>query len=418
MGCVDPHLIARLASGEGWGLLQSLPPYDESEALTLAGRLRSDGFDAELVAAALTQSQWRAKARAKFGASADRMLFTFDGVEQATDPRIAARRASRYAAAGVTEVHDLGCGIGSDAAAFAAAELNVWAYDRDPTTAAIAAVNLRPWRTARVEVGDAEQVSSVLRFRRTQGEQFGVFGDPARRTPGIADITGRTRRTFSLDALSPRWDLIQELADHVPHSAAKLSPSFAHTGIPSGCEAEWVSVGGEVKETCVWWPGLALHPGRTASVGLASGDFATVTAAQARAGAERPTLPAYQQGGPWLYEPDKAVIRAGLVGALVAEVDGYEVGPGIGYVTSEHARDVPWAKRYRVLEAMPFSIKGTRAWLRDHGHSSAIIKKRGVSLDDEQLRRQLRLSRGGTDPATLVITRVAGQQVCLVVQPG
>ena len=81
MGCVDPHLIARLASGEGWGLLQSLPPYDESEALTLAGRLRSDGFDAELVAAALTQSQWRAKARAKFGASADRMLFTFDGVE-------------------------------------------------------------------------------------------------------------------------------------------------------------------------------------------------------------------------------------------------------------------------------------------------------------------------------------------------
>ena len=43
------------------------------------------------------------------------------------------------------------------------------------------------------------------------------------------------------------------------------------------------------------------------------------------------------------------------------------------------------------------------------------IKKRGVSLDPEAVRRQLRLS--GDGEATLVLTRVAGQAHALVVDP-
>ncbi len=123
--------------------------------------------------------------------------------------------------------------------------------------------------------------------------------------------------------------------------------------------------------------------------------------------------------GEWLHEPDRAVIRAGLTGALVAAVDGAELASGVGYVTSGQPRELPWARRYRVVEAMPLSTKRLARWLRDHGHDRVTIKKRGVTLDADLLRRQLKMTgrgKGGSE-ATLVLTRVGGSQVALVVTP-
>ena len=142
---MDLALLRRLTTGEGWGLLQSLPPYDEKEALSLQDRLRGVGFDAALVAAALNQSRLRARAVDKFGEFAQGMVFTSDGLEQATRLSVAARHAQRFRQAGISTVHDLGCGIGADAMAMAGLDLRVRAIDADEVTAAIAAVNLRHW---------------------------------------------------------------------------------------------------------------------------------------------------------------------------------------------------------------------------------------------------------------------------------
>ena len=55
--CTDPaaELMARLREGAGAELLSSLPSYDESQTLSLSTRLREEGHDPGLVAAALTQ---------------------------------------------------------------------------------------------------------------------------------------------------------------------------------------------------------------------------------------------------------------------------------------------------------------------------------------------------------------------------
>ena len=70
-------------------------------------------------------------------------------------------------------------------------------------------------------------------------------------------------------------------------------------------------------------------------------------------------------------------------------------------------------------EAFPYSVKSLRAWLARHGVTGLTIKKRGVRLDDDELRRQLRIGRKAGDgaQATVILTRVAGQQVVLVVDP-
>ena len=407
---MDLAAVTKLVSGEGWGLLQSLPPYDESTALSLGEELRQAGFDADLVAASLTQSRLRAKGHGKFGEFADGMLFTVDGLEQATRLEIAARHAQRFRGAGIEQVFDLGCGIGADAMAFAGLDLKVTAIEADEVTATIAGVNLRHWPGASAFIGTAEgtQLPSGEGARHT-----GAWLDPARRTPGVADARGRTRRVFKLDHISPTWSTVQSIARSLPATGAKLSPSFPHAAIPSGTEAQWTSLGGEVLECAIWWGPLASRPGRSALVIGSEGRSWTVR--EADSGGAAPVASSLGQIGAWLYEPDRAVIRAGLTGALTSAVDGYELDSGVGYVTSEHCVDVGYARRFTVDESMPLNIKALRAWLRERDVGRVTIKKRGVVLDADELRRQLRLS--GSVEMILVLTRVKNQQVCLVVRP-
>ena len=77
--------------------------------------------------------------------------------------------------------------------------------------------------------------------------------------------------------------------------------------------------------------------------------------------------------------------------------------------------DVPWAHRYAMVEALPWNVKSVRSWLRARGVGALTIKKRGVPLDPEAVRTQLRLT--GPGEATVVLTRVAGQTYALVVDP-
>lgn len=409
---MDLAAVKKLISGEGWGLLQSLPPYDESLALVLGEKLRGAGFDVDLVAAALTQSRLRAKGAVKFGDFAAGMLFTADGLEQATRLEIAARHAGRFRAAGLREVFDLGCGIGADAMAIAGLDLKVRAIDADEMTAILAGVNLRHWPAASASVGTVEETT----FPKGEGARHtGAWLDPARRTPGVTDARGRTRRVFRLDAISPSWDTVQSIASVVPATGAKLSPSFPHGAVPRGTEAQWTSLAGEVLECAIWWGPLVNTPGRSALVIGSHGQSWTVREADADvAGGTAPIASSLLQVGAWLYEPDRAVIRAGLTGALTALVDGVELDSGVGYVTSEACVEVGYARRFSVTESMPLNVKALRAWLRDRHVGRVTIKKRGITLDADALRQQLRLS--GSEEMTLVLTRVAGQQVCLVVQ--
>ena len=157
-------------------------------------------------------------------------------------------------------------------------------------------------------------------------------------------------------------------------------------------------------------------PGRTAALLRATGP-AVVRHRGRRGRRPLPPLQNLADVGGWLYEPDKAVLRAGLVGALTAATDGAELDAGVGYVGSSRSVDVPFARRYAVVEAMPFNVKALRGWLRDHGIDRLTIKKRGVSVDADLLRRQLRLPAKGHNEAIVILTRVRSNQVAIIVRP-
>lgn len=396
---MDSRALSLLLSPEGWTLLNQLPPYQEDTALKLADGLRSRGVDPELVAAALTQSKLRSRAREKFGEFADELLFTRAGLEQATRLPVAARHARRYADAGATLVADLGCGLGADTLAMAGLGLRVLAVELEEETAALATVNLRAFENAQVRLADARDLDFAA-----EGVDA-VFADPARRTRSGA-------RVFDPRAYSPDLDTLLSLRTHVPNLGLKVGPGIPYRALPSETHAQWVSVDGAVVEAGLWFGDLAPE-GSGRSALLLAGDASHLLSWLGDADAPAPQASADELGR-YVYEPDGAVIRAGLVATLCTELDATLLDPSIAYLSTDAPVDTPFATRFRVLDSFPFGLKKLRAYLRTRNVGRVEIKKRGTAVDPDQLRQQLALK--GENAATLILTRLRGKQSVLVVE--
>lgn len=346
----------------------------------------------ERAAAALSQVELRERAVAKFGAAASRMYFTPDALEQATRQRVAAHRAGRAAAFGAQTLVDLGCGIGGDLIEAARAGIVCAGVDLDPVRVAIAEANL-----AALGLPGAVQVADATAIDH-RGFDL-AFADPARRSGA--------GRSFRVEDWTPPWTWVEGLLRR--SACVKVAPGIPHDLVPAGVEAEWVSDDGEVKEAALW-SGLTATVARRATV-IGDGGLATITD-EDDPGADAVGT---RGVGAYLYEPDGAVIRAGLVTAVAAGVAGGLVDPRIAYVTGDEAFRSPFARGYRVLEHLPYREKQLRAALRERGVGRITIKKRGVDVVPEQLRKRLDLS--GDAEATIVLTRVAGEGTALLVAP-
>lgn len=352
--------------------------------------LRRQGLPAGLAGAALTQARLRERAAGKFGPDAAHLLYTEAGLAQATRGAVAARRAARYAAAGLRAVTDLCCGLGADAIAFARAGLSVRAFDADPTTAALAEANAAALGLP-ITVQRADVTTLAL------GDDP-VFCDPARRSGG--------HRRLDPDAWSPPWPFLRTLTDRT--GCLKLGPGIDHDRLPAGTEAEWVSVGGEVVEAALWCGALPEVPRRATVLPSGPGPGHELTGTGDRDAEVGPVCR-------FLYDPDGAVVRSHLVAELADRLGATLADEDIAYLYADHPTDTPFARRYEVTDVLPFSVKRLRAALRSRRPDRLTIKKRGSAIEPEDLRRTLRLPRTpGGDHLTVVLTRVAGAPTALI----
>ena len=394
---MDIETLAWLQTDEGRRLLDGAAHAwadHDGDPVRVTTAVRRLEPDPEKAAAATTQVQLRVRAVPKFGDAAPHLFFTPDALEQATRQRVAAHRAARLAAAIPDgSVVDLGCGVGGDLIAFARAGLIAAGIDLDPIRVEMARANLAALGLAgAVQVGDATTIDP--------SGFDAAFADPARR--------GARGRVFDVDGWTPPWPWVLDLLRG--RALVKLAPGLPHNLVPDGVEAEWVSDAGDVKEAVLWSRGLATTDRRATVIG--DGGLASLTSEDdPYTGAERPV----REVGDFLYEPDGAVIRAGLVTAVAAGVNGGLVDPHIAYVTSDDSFRTPFARSYRVVEHLPYREKQLKAALRERGIGRLTIKKRGVQIVPEELRKRLALR--GDDEATVVLTRVAGQGTALLVQP-
>ena len=388
--------LTALLTSEGLRLVDELGAIDSSdEVARTVSRLRAQGLSPELVSAAVGQARLRTRARAKFGAFADRMLFTRAGLEQATRLSVGARHAGRFRDAGVHRVADLGCGIGGDALAFAGIGVDVLAVDADETTAALAAYNLAAFGdTATVRHARAEDVA-------LDGVDA-VWLDPARRTAGHTE----TARVAAGD-WSPSLEWVFALAERMP-AGIKLGPAFDRARIPEAAEAQWISVDGSTIELVVWTGKLARAGVRRSALVVRSDRAAELTAPSDAEDAEVRPL------GAFVHEPEGAVIRARLIGEVARRLDAGMLAPGIAYLTSDAEITSPFVQSFRVLEELPTDLKALRQALREREIGTLEIKKRGVDVDPAAFRTQLKLK--GPRTATLILTRAGTSRIALLAE--
>ena len=382
--------LRELLSVDGLNLLDSLPTFDSSaDVVASVARLRKVGHSPGLVAAVLTQSRLRARAAAKFGPFAQRMLFTEPGLEQATRLRVAALHAGRYRDAGFTSVVDLGSGIGADSLAMAAIDLRVTAVELDEVTAAIAAYNLAPWSNASVVNSAAEQVDL---------DPFdAVWLDPARRS-GDRRLSNPADWTPSLDFA---------FGTGKP-AGVKLGPGIDRDLIPEGWEAQWVSVQGDVVEVAVWSPELA-RPGIGRAALVLTGDSMAEISAEGDSADET-----VGELGEYVLEPDGSVIRARLIGDLARQLGARMLHPQIAYLTADDAVVSPFATCFRVVETFSLDERTIKRELKQRGIGTIEIKKRGVDIDPAAFRKKLNPS--GPESATLILTRLGERRIAILAQ--
>ncbi|MCL1897696.1 MAG: class I SAM-dependent methyltransferase [Micrococcales bacterium] len=387
--------VEALASPPGRLLLASLPEYDPALAAKISQGLKQRGIDPSLVAAALTQSRLRLKATDKFGPFASGLMLTDQGLQQATRLNVAAHRAGRYRAAGITHVVDLTCGIGADAMALAALGLAVTGYEIDPVTAAVARANLEQFDNCEVIQQDALTVNL--------DKDQAILADPSRRQG--------QRRLSDPATFAPPLDWLLELRHRRP-LGLKLAPGLPHALIPAEAEAQWVSVDGDVVEASLYFGPLrqADQPGRTALV---------IKRGQAhRLGPDPATQLETKPLDQFIYEPDGAIIRASLMPAAAAQA-GLAAGivaPRIAYMTAAQAvASSPFLTGYEVLDHFGFQLKRLRQYLRARQVGQLTIKKRGTAVQPAELRHRLDLK--GSETATIILTRLGQQQSVILVRP-
>jgi hypothetical protein len=379
------------SSAEPWLALAA----DAGDApLAAAGRLRRDLTPAR-ARLVLQQATLRRRAAVKFGARAAAMFFTARGLEQATDPVVAAHKAARYPTGAA--VVDLCSGVGGDLTELAARASAV-GVDRDPVTALFASHN------ARAEV----------RCEEVRGNMVGDFAlwhiDPDRRADG--------QRSTRIERYEPGPDAIDAMVRLKPAGAVKLAPA---ANVPerwaSDAELEWIEHQRECKQLVAWFGPLAHRPGgRRATVLDRDGGVHEVGGGMSGTSADgvRAEIPIAAGIGRYVFEPKAAVLAAGLVGELAAQHGLSAIAPGVAYLTGDRAVDAGTLSCFAVTDAMPFRPKQLKAVLRARGIGRLEVKKRAVPFDPAKVARQLAVP--GDQTATLLLTRIGSAVTAILAQ--
>lgn len=322
----------------------------------------------------------------------DGLLVTDRALQQSTDRRIAAYKASRFPR-GVA-VWDLCCGVGGDAISLAQRGPLI-AVDREPVICRLVAHNLN--RSGAPSAAVVCQAVDPLAV--PEGSWLHI--DPDRR-PG-------ERRVADPDRSEPPASMIDALLDRASGGAIKLAPAagVSERWTREGAR-EWISRGGSCRQQIVWF-GTELPAGSRAATTIDRDGISHTFAASAVE-----TLRVEGAAAPlaWLFDFDPAVRAAGLTEALADRLDLQTLGGPAGFLTADYspsafAVPAPLYQSFKVLWQGAMDEKKLRRLLVDFDVASLEIKLRGVELAPEILRKRLlpKSRRSAGRELTLLIGR-------------
>ena len=332
----------------------------------------------------------RRRALVKFSNGLD-MFFTKEQLQQSSSESVAMWRARRFVKAGIKEVWDPCCGIGADAIALARSGIKVFARDKEESTVHYAAANAEVYAVENMiefETADATEIAP--------GDGV-LWLDPSRRRGA--------RRIMSPGDWSPNPEQVAALLAGRPGAGVKLSPALAVDELldkyPTPDEVEVISLKGEAKETVFWYGSLADDCARCATSLPAeecwSGDY----------------LPQAESAklGPFIHDPDPALVQAGVLGSFAERHQLYTVDPEIAYLTSSKPVFSPFLATFKVLAVEALDPRKMRPILREHKVGSLEIRTRGIVERTQALSQRMMKKTFGDRRLVLLAMRIGDRHL-------
>lgn len=364
---------------------------DDDREITQQAKFLRSRFSHERTHLLLEQVALRRRATSKFP-QAKFLYFTRKGLEQSTDWFIARHKAERFPQGQL--IADLCCGLGGDLMALSEVGQSL-AIDHSQVACIFARANVRSSMSEHEHGFHHAVVNGDVASVRLNGAAAWHI-DPGRRK-------GKSRTT-RIERFEPNLSVIERLIQTNPHAAIKLAPA---TKVPRHwrevAELEWISRDRECKQLVAWFGGLARTPGASRVTVL--GDDHRESESFVRHVAAQP--PEFGSNGRYLYVPNPAVIAAGLVPSLAAELGLTALAPRAAYLFGDTLVCNPLLTCFEVVEHMPFDVRRLKSLLANRQIGRLEIKKCGVDIEPETLRKRLRTR--GNESATLLLARKGGR---------
>ena len=362
---------------------------NKADIVSALTRLRKIYEPAEARAAWIA-AQIRSRAATKLGTDAQLLIFDQDGYEMASGISTAEYHADLLVRSGAKSVLDLCTGVGLDTITFARRGLSGTSYESDPGRALLLKTN--------VERARLEALVKVVNIDVTMADlpiADAAYFDPARRS----DV----RKWAPDDQTTPSLSFVEHLRSMgISRILAKLSPAIDRSlARVLHADLEFLSVKGECKEALLLMGDL--HRGaETTAVLLPKNDRYSGTPLEFDSVVV----------GEYLWEPDPAVIRAGLTQSLAIALGGGQCDPRVDYFFTNTPGDSPFAQCYRVLDKIPYSRRRLESVLA--GVGKVILKQRAFPQSIEEIASRLKLSGQGT--AIVVLTVLNGEKLAFLVE--
>ncbi len=283
-----------------------------------------------------------------------------DGLRFATPEVVGRYRAGRLKC---SVLADISCGIGGQAVCFAKECGSVYGIDIDGERLECARRNAGLYGVDNITFIEGDALSPQVVEQVADADV--IFSDPAR--PPEENV----RQT---DSLRPGIPVVMEAYRDLTDSFAfEAPPQMPPRRIDFDCEREYLSVDRQLNRLTLYF-GPLKRCERSAVVLEGGRNY------RLESGRETPTgIPEASEPRVYAFEPDPAVVKAGLLGELAGGLGGkvelVRIDARRSLLTSDVLLESLFFKhRYRVLDRVPLDCGKVNRSLMGHGMGKAVIR--------------------------------------------
>ena len=314
-----------------------------------------------------------------------KLIYTEKGAQQSSSKLLAEYHAQKFQE--YSSLADLCCGNGIDLMHLAIGKKKVYAIDLDETTLKTAKYNTKNFTNIEFIYGNAEDF---------EGQVEAIFVDPDRRT--------ETGRILDVEEMSPSLSKLLRLKSITLNIAIKLSPAADYESLKLSAEHtfEFISENRVLKEILLCFGKLSTPGVTRKAILLPEGiELSTSNASIPVSGICN-----------YLFEPDPAIIRAGLVQEIGAEI-GYDlIDLHLALLSGKEVVFSKFGTTYKRVINFSYDLKKLHKYCCENQIGELIIKTRGFPIPVEKFRQKIKLK--GNRKAILFIIRLGDNHEMII----